>query len=69
MELYLQFFLLNVIATNFVGALHCLVHRHSFEAELQFALGDARHIEQVVDEPRLQFDVSPDDFQSVSRFR
>ena len=40
--------------------------RSDFETELEFAFRDAGNIEQVVDQARLQFDISPDDGERMT---
>ena len=41
------------------------MHVDDFEAELQFAFGDARHVQQVVDQTGFQFDIASNDFECV----
>ncbi len=44
------------------------MHIDDFEAELQFAFGDARDVQQIVDQSGLQFDISSNDFQRLAQF-
>ena len=41
------------------------MHINDLETELQFAFGDARHVQQVVDQARFQFDVASNDFKRL----
>ncbi len=48
------------------------MHAHRFQAELELAFRDARDVEEIVDQPRFQFDVATDHFESpahVGRIR
>ena len=46
-----------------------LVNVHDLRLETQPAPGDPRYVEQVVDQPRLDFDVAADHLQGRSRSR
>ena len=44
------------------------MHVNNFKTELQFAFGDACHIQQVVDQAGFQFNIAPDHFESFPQF-
>ena len=54
---------------GFDGGANQLVDGHHLADHVQLAAIDAGEIEQIVDEPSLQLDISPHDAQRRARFR
>src|SRR5947208_8285379 len=47
----------------FISALQDLMHANPFKAQLQLSLGNSGYVEQIVNEPCFQFDVTPNDLK------
>ena len=56
----------DFLPAYFVGALQGLMHTNRLKAQLQLPFGNSSHIEQVVNQPRFQFDVAPNDIERFS---
>ena len=68
-ELRFDGFSRHVFAANFIGSSQNFVDINYFECELQLAFGDARNVQQIVDESGFQFHVAPNYFQRLAQFR
>src|SRR4051794_1920007 len=58
-ELNPELFGARFFTTNLECPLDDLVQGNRLQGELQFAFGDSSHVEQIIDQPRFQFDVPP----------
>ena len=55
----------DFLPAYFVSAMEDLMHANRFKGQLQLPLGNPGHVEQIVNETRFQFDVTPNDLKRL----
>ncbi len=66
-EAHVEVFGVDLPLANLERAMDRPVGVDRLGRQLELAVGDARDVEQIVDQPRLELDVAPDDLERVAR--